>query len=51
MTEHEIKELAYNCADEFYAKFGDAGSVTLMAGEYEDVIRSILKTHEITKRK
>lgn len=50
MTEHEIKELAYNCADKFYAKFGDDVSVPLMAGEYEDVIRLILKTHKIEKQ-
>lgn len=51
MIEQEIKELAHNCANELYAHFNDAGSVALMACEYEDVIRSILKTHEITKRK
>lgn len=49
MSDQEIKELAYNCADEYYAKFGDEDSVELMAGEYEGVIRYILKTHKIEK--
>lgn len=43
MKEQEIKELAYNCADELYAKFGDIESGPLMAEEFENVIRIILK--------
>lgn len=50
MTEQEIKELAYNCANELYAHFGEQDSINLMASEYEDVIRCILKTHEIKRR-
>ena len=51
MTDQEIQELAHYCANELYAHFGEQGYVNLMAGEYEDVIRHILRTHDITKRK
>lgn len=33
MTEQEIKELAYNCANELYAHFGEQDSINLMASE------------------
>lgn len=50
MTDQEIQELAHYCANELYAHFGEQGCVNLMAGEYEDVIRLILKNHKIEKQ-
>lgn len=51
MTDQEIQELAHYCANEIYSHFGNPDVIIFMDREYEDVIRHILRTHDIKKRK
>lgn len=47
MREDEIKTLVFNYANEYY---NVRGGTELMADEAENVIRYILRTHDIIKR-
>lgn len=50
MTDQELQQLAKEIATENYKHFGDEKSIDLMAHEYEDVIKCILRTHCIVCR-
>lgn len=50
MTNIEKIKLAIKVSDELYSKFGDRGTIKLMAKEYIDALDVILEEYDITAK-
>lgn len=50
MTDKEIRELAHAYADKEYHSLDDAYALDVMVSDYEEFLRFVLTTHNITRK-